>query len=460
MMTSARQPDDLVAAPARTDEERTFLGHPIGLTILFLTEMWERFGFYGMRAILVFYMIKGLAFSQPRSSQVYGWYIGLVYLTPIAGGWLADRFIGYKRAILLGGAVLAAGYFMLGLGRPELFYPALAVLILGNGAFKANISTVVGKLYKPGDPRRDRGFGIFYVGINVGAAFSPLVCGTLGERYGWKWGFLAAGVGMIIGIITFLVGQPLLKGVNMGRGDGGDQPTAQVQQDGEVPPNERRETEFGRILSLCIIGFFVIFFWAAYEQGGNTLALWADENTIRNVHLPFIGAFEVPASWFQSVNPIFIFCITPLLNIVWFRLGQRNKEPGSAAKMTLGLFFLGLSFIVLMIAASAAGSNVGKVSMLWLISAYLVQTVGELALSPIGLSLVTKLAPARLGGMLMGVWFLAVFLGNKLSGTLGELYSKTSHVTFFSIFIASSLVAAVAMFFLLRPLKKLMAGAA
>jgi POT family proton-dependent oligopeptide transporter len=450
MMTSARQEEDSSDAPAT--EERTFLGHPIGLTILFLTEMWERFGFYGMRGILIYYMMKSLAFSQPRASSIYGWYIGLVYLTPVAGGWLADRVIGYKRAIILGGAVLSLGYFLLGLDSRDMFFPALAVLIIGNGAFKANISTVVGKLYKPGDPRRDRGFGIFYVGINMGAAISNFVCGTLGERYGFKWGFIAAGVGMIIGVVTFLLGQPLLKGVHMGRGDGSDAPAKSIDMSA---PNENRDTEFGRILSLLIVGFFVIFFWAAYEQGGNTLALWADDNTSRN-----IGSFVVPASWFQSVNPIFIFTLTPILNIIWFKLSKRGKEPGSAAKMTLGLFFLGLSFVIMRVAAQSGGSETARVSMMWLIGAYMIQTIGELSLSPIGLSLVTKLAPSRLGGMLMGVWFLAVFAGNKLSGTIGELYSKYSHATFFSIFIVTSLVAAAAMFFLLRPLKKLMAGAA
>jgi POT family proton-dependent oligopeptide transporter len=456
MMTSAQQPPDVLSvdAPAQSGE-RTFLGHPIGLVILFLTEMWERFGFYGMRSILVYYMMKSLAFSQPQSSNIYGWYIGLVYLTPVAGGWLADRVIGYKRAILLGGIILSAGYFLLGLDQRTMFFPALGLLILGNGAFKANISTVVGKLYKSGDPRRDRGFGIFYVGINVGAAISPLICGTLGERYGWKWGFLAAGVGMVIGVITFLIGQPLLRGVNLGRGDQDHHAPEAAKQSNVVAPNENRETEAGRILALIVIAFFVVFFWAAYEQGGNTLALWADENTIRRV-----GNFEVPASWFQAVNPIFIFTITPLLNILWSRLAARGKEPGSATKMAIGLFFLGLSFVVLAAAASAAGSNTGRVSMLWLISAYLVQTVGELSLSPIGLSLVTKLAPARLGGMLMGVWFLAVFAGNKLSGTLGELWTKYDHVTFFAIFIVSSLFAAVALFALLKKLRKLMAGAA
>jgi len=454
MMTSARQPDDVLTAPAPTDEERTFLGHPIGLTILFLTEMWERFGFYGMRSILVYYMMKSLMFPQAKASNLYGWYLALVYMTPVIGGWLADRFIGYKRAILIGGSVLAAGYFMLGLGRRELFFPALAILILGNGAFKANISTLVGKLYKSGDPRRDRGFGIFYVGINVGAALSPLVCATLADKYGYHWGFAAAGVGMIIGIVTFLAGQPLLRGVNMGAAGNSEAPTVGPQQ-GQVAPNEDRSTEGGRILALVIICFFVIFFFAAYEQGGNTLALWADDNTDRH-----LGNFLVPAGWFQSVNPIFIFAMTPVLNIIWERLSKRGKEPSSATKMTIGLFFLGLSFIVMRVAAQAGGSETARVNMMWLVFAYWVQTIGELCLSPIGLSLVTKLAPARLGGMLMGVFFFAIFAGNWLSGKIGALYSRYDHATFFTIFVFSSLVAAAAMFFLLRPLKKLMAGAA
>jgi POT family proton-dependent oligopeptide transporter len=259
---------------------------------------------------------------------------------------------------------------------------------------------------------------------------------------------------MLRGIATFLVGQPLLRGINMGA-SGKDDAPAPAQQEGTIAANENRETEGGRILALFIIAFFVIFFWAAYEQGGNTLALWADENTNR-----MIGHFEVPASWFQSVNPAFIIALTPLLNLVWAALGRRGKEPSSALKMTVGLFILGLSFVVMRMAAVAGAGEGAKVSMLWLIGAFGVQTLGELCLSPIGLSLVTKLAPARLGGMLMGVWFLSTFAGNKLSGTIGELWTKYSHGTFFAIFIVSSLFAAFVMFILLRPLRKLMAGAA
>ncbi len=456
-----QKPADLAGAPIAFENvaaEQQSSGHPDGLYVLFFTEMWERFSYYGMRALLTLYMIQGLHFSQQRQTQWYGWYTGLVYLTPIFGGMLADRVLGYRKTILLGATLMMAGHFLMAIETIPYFVAAMGLLILGNGAFKPNISTLVGKLYKPGDPRRDAGFSIFYMGINVGAAASPLVCGTLGQRYGWKYGFGAAGVGMFIGMCTFLLGQHRLKAINL------DLPEpatgfAEAKQDDKAS-HEERQTEAGRILALLIIAFFTIFFWAGFEQAGNTMALWAEFNTKRDFVLPIAGHFDMPSSWFQSVNAIFIIVLAPIMGLVWMFLGRRKREPGTPLKMVFGLLFLGLGFVVMALAAISAGSDKGSVSSMWLVFAYFLHTVGELCLSPIGLSLVTKLAPVRLGGMLMGVWFVAIFLGNKAAGMFGELWEQTSHVNFFSIFIGTSVAAGLMLFFLLKPLKKLIAGAA
>jgi POT family proton-dependent oligopeptide transporter len=331
------------------------------------------------------------------------------------------------------------------------FFGALAFIILGNGCFKPNVSTIVGKLYKKGDPRRDAGFTIFYMGINLGAFFSPLVCGTLGEKYGWGWGFGAAGVGMLIGLITFVAGQPRLSAVNVDKPEAPEVHNAAEQQAADA----ERSKEMGRVAALLIIAFFNIFFWAAFEQAGNTMTLWADQNTNR-----FLFGYEVPASWFQSVNPFFIFTIAPVISIFWVFMSRKGKDVPTVIKMVIGLLLLGLGFVVLMAAAKVAGSDKGTASAWYLVFAYLLHTVGELCLSPIGLSLVTKLAPVRLGGMLMGVWFLAIAAGNYIAGHLGTLWEKQSHYTFFQIFVAMSLMASLSLLVLYKPLKKLIAGAA
>lgn len=444
------------ASPGITASTGAEQRHPSGLYLLFFTEMWERFSFYGLRAMLVFYMIKGLHFSQARSSNVYGWYSGLVYVTPILGGMLADRKFGYRRTIFFGGSLMAVGQFLLATEDFSLFYPGLACLAIGNGAFKPNISTLVGKLYPPGDSRRDSAFSIFYMGINVGAMLAPLVCGTLGERVSWGWGFFAAGVGMIIGLIIFRTGlRRHLGHINV------DEPQPSPEISGAVAPTDpaERRQEFGRIASLFIISLFVVFFWAAYEQAGNTLALWADSNTVRDLSLPVLGTVNVPATWFQSVNSVFILLLAPILSEGWLMLARRGRAPSAPMKMAIGLFCLGLGFVVMVVAAEVAGSETGRVSMWWLIFAFCLHTIGELCLSPIGLSLVTKVAPARLAGMLMGVWFLANFGGNKIAGTLGELWERYPHTTFFSIFVVSSLGASALLFVMVRPLKKMMGGA-
>lgn len=390
--------------------------HPRGLYVLFFTEMWERFSYYGMRALLVYYMVKHLMFSHAEASQVYGLYTGLVYLTPFFGGLLADRLLGQRRTVILGGVLMSLGHFVMVF--ESLFYPALGLLVLGNGAFKPNISTQVGNLYPPGDPRRDRAFSIFYVGINLGAFLAPLICGTLGEVYGWHYGFGAAGVGMVIGLGIYIRGRRWLAPDNL------DQRAAQShapEQSGKSAGDDGN-----RIVGLVVISLVVMLFWAAFEQQGNTIAMFADVDTDRRV----LG-WEVPATWFQSLNPLFIFLFTPLITAFWAWQSGRGREPSSPAKMAIGCFLLGASFLILMSPAKTFATDGVPVSMFWLVGFSAVLTLGELYLSPVGLSLVTKLAPARMVSMLMGVWFLAQFAGNFLAGYLGRFWDVWPQEQFF-----------------------------
>src|SRR5512136_497493 len=316
------------------------LSHPKGLYFLFFTEMWERFSYYGMRALLVYYMIQHLLFTQEHASQIYGLYTGFVYFTPFFGGLLADRVLGQRRTVIVGAVLMAIGHFLMVLD--SVFFPALLFLILGNGAFKPNISTQVGALYFEADHRRDRAFTIFYLGINLGAFFSPLVCGTLGEVYGWHYGFSAAGVGMVAGLVIYLVGQKHLAP---------DYITKRTS--GHVPEREALSgDDRNKILGLVVLMMFTIIFWGVYEQQGNTLALWAAENTNRHV----LG-WEMPASWFQAFNPAMIILITPLLNRFWTWQANRGSEPSSVAKMAIGCMLLGCSFVVMIFAAHVSGEQ-------------------------------------------------------------------------------------------------------
>jgi POT family proton-dependent oligopeptide transporter len=421
--------------------------------MLFATEAWERFSFYGMRAILVLYMVKAIGFAKDEAIHVYGNSTALIYLTPLLGGYLADRFFGYRRAILFGGVVMAAGQFCLSVGTLPFFWAGIALLIVGNGFFKPNISTVVGTLYDEGDPRRDRGFTIFYMGINLGALLSPIVCGQLlGENpaFGFAWGFRAAGVGMIIGSITFAVGQRWLgtRGLAPRRLPAAKRgPEERAAVSAPLTKVERQ-----RVAALFIVIVFVILFWMAFEQAGSTMTLFADESTERHIF-----GFEAKASLFQAINPVLILLLAPLTSLVWGFLGRAHREPSTPMKMVLGLTFLGCGFVPLIAAASIAGAN-GRASWAWLVAAYFLHTVGELCLSPIGLSLVTKLAPKKYASLLMGSWFLANVVGNFLVGLTGSLYEKISHVEFFSLFLVSSFGTAVVLLSLLRPIQRLMGG--
>jgi POT family proton-dependent oligopeptide transporter len=411
--------------------------HPPGLYLLFFTEMWERFSYYGMRSLLVYYMIKHLQFTQERSSQIYGLYTGFVYFTPLFGGMLADRLLGQRRTVILGGVLMAIGHFLMAV--ESLFFPALVFLILGNGAFKPNISTQVGALYAPGDHRRDRAFSLFYMGINLGAFFSPLVCGTLGEKVGYHWGFAAAGVGMVIGLLVYLRGQKYLAPDLIMR------KKESPQQQSAEPMTREDWLKIGAIFAMMALS---IVFWSVYEQQGNTMALWADANTDR-----IIFGWEMPASWFQSFNPLMIFIFVPLLNMLWSWQDRRGKEPSSIAKMGIGCILLAAAFLVLIPPARELAVH-PRASLWWLAACTFVLTLGEIYLSPIGLSLVTKIAPARIVSMMMGVWFLSSFFGNYLSGYLGTFWEKMSRGHFFLLMFVLSFAAGLAFFALLKPLKK------
>ena len=431
-------------------------GHPRGLTYLFTVELWERFSYYGMRALLVLYMVKylfqperaetvigfatlkaGLEFLfgplgvQPLASHVYGFYTGLVYLTPVLGGLIADRWLGQRHTVVIGAGLMALGHMMMAF--EPLFLFALAVLILGNGAFKPNISTQVGSLYAPGDPRRDRAFSIFYVGINLGAFLAPLVSGTLGEWFGWHYGFAAAGAGMTIGLVIYLLAAPALPP---------DVRTMRLAS-GDTAPFGRNE--WRAIAALLVLTVPVTLFWATYEQAGNTIALWADGHTDRRI----LGALEIPVTWFQAFNPFMIFAFTPFVIALWARQAARGREPSTVAKLAHGCFYVAAANLVMVVAAVSAGG--GPASWLWLLAYFAVLTVGELYLSPTSLSLVTKVAPARCLSMMMGIWLATSFTGGFLSGYLGSFWSVMAKSDFFLMIAAIAALAGLAIIAVARP---------
>jgi POT family proton-dependent oligopeptide transporter len=437
--------------PAFGDPDTT--GQPKGLWLLFTVEMWERFSYYGMRALLVLYLVNALKWDPADASKLYGVYTALVYLTPVIGGWLADRFIGTRRSLVIGGSIIAAGHFSMAFPSMAMFYLGLALIIVGTGFFKSNVSTMVGQLYKQGDPRRDPGFTIFYMGINLGAFLAPLVCGTLAQNKSWgnwHYGFAAAGVGMVLGLITFVWGKDrYLKGI-------GERPQDEISTERAAEaarPLTREERQ--RVIAIFLTAFFVIFFWAAFEQAGASMNLFADRNTDTT-----LGGFAFPSSWFQSVNPFVIIAFAPIFAWLWTVLGRRHREPSTPVKMGLGLLLLSAGFLVLVIGAGLADTGV-KVSPMWLIGAYTLHTFGELCLSPVGLSLVTKLAPVKYASMLMGVWFLANFIANFVAGMLSSLMGEFSSLQkFFTIFLVESALAGVVLLLISPFLKKLMHGRA
>jgi POT family proton-dependent oligopeptide transporter len=437
-----------------------FSKHSPGLATLFGSEMWERFSYYGMRALLVLYMVEflldpariervfglpalksaleslsGPLAPQPFASQIYGLYTGLVYLTPILGGWLADRRLGRRRTITLGAALMVAGHFMM--ASESLFLVALSLIALGCGAFKPNISTQVGELYARDDPRRDRAYSIFYVGINIGAFFAPLVCGTLGERIGWHYGFAAAGVGMAVGLAVYLSGLSRLP------------PDPPPRSDARAPADRSDR----RRALLCILLLFLpsTLFWAAFEQQGNTIAVWAAQHTDRGVGL-FGWRAEIPVTWFQAFNPLMIFLLTPPLVARWGRLAAAGREPSTLHKLTIGCLGVFLAYATLAIAAATSEGE--KASWLWLLAYFIVITLAELHFSPITLSLVSHVAPEGARSALMGTWFTTMFLGNLLAGWIGSFWPGFAGARFFLGVAALGLVAAGFVVVSKAPLRK------
>lgn len=439
-------------------------GHPKGLYLCFSVEMWERFSFYGMRALLVLFMTKYLLFDTEKAGKIYGWYLGLVYLAPLIGGYVSDRFWGQNKSIIFGGIVMALGQFLLAMVAfmsPEvintqfiwLYYTSLLVIILGCGFIKANISTAVSSLYERNDPRRDSAYTIFYMGINLGAFFAPFVCGTLGEKVGWGYGFLAAGVLMLIGVVNYTMYNRKLLPECVFHPQGAKKKAA----DGSLiahAPLTKEEKE--RVAVIFIMAFFIIFFWSAFEQAGSSLTLFTDRSTNRMITLGS-WSWEVPVTYFQSLNPIFIFLLAPIFSKLWVTLAKKNLEPSTPMKFVWGLTLLCLGFVLMYYTASLVGAG-NKVNMLFIVGVYLVHTLGELCLSPVGLSMVTKLAPLRFASLMMGVWFTATFLANLAGGFFAGQYDKMTITHFFGLIVISTAAAALVLLVSARYIRKWMHG--
>ncbi|MEP6494011.1 MAG: peptide MFS transporter [bacterium] len=509
------------AVAATTDrpgifDDRALFGHPRGLGLLFVTEMWERFSYYGMRAILVLYLVNALKWSTANAANLYGTYTMLAFLTPVIGGYLADRFIGTRRSLVIGAIVISAGHFTMAFPGTTTFYLGLALIIIGTGFFKSNVSTMVGQIYRGGDSRRDSGFTVFYIGINTGAFLGPLICGGLAQsdRFGWHYGFAAAGVGMILGLIVYLWGRDkYLPGIGVSVARTPEETRARAVAIADASSGNpvihgiigavggavvgwflgsasalgvlmgvviggalgitvlgTRGDERKRVIALFIVVFFVIFFWAAYEQAGSSMNLFADRNT----NLRVGSSFKIPSSWFQSVNSGIIILFAPLFALLWAVLGKRGKEPSTALKMVIGLALLAIGFLFMVVGGSRADAGV-RVSPFWLVSAYAFHTWGELCLSPVGLSYVSKVAPIRFASLLMGVWFLANSAANKIAGAVAaftpvpgekpaaiatglggfiQSVSATNH-GFYMIFVVASFAASGVMLLLVPLLKRL-----
>ncbi|MDT5272995.1 MAG: proton-dependent oligopeptide transporter, family [Acidobacteriota bacterium] len=439
-------------------------GHPRGLTTLFFTEMWERFSYYGMRAILVLYMVAlpeqgGLGFDTKRAASIYGTYTMSVYLTALPGGLIADRWLGARLAVLLGGIVIACGHFTMIFQSTNFLYAGMALIAIGTGLLKPNISAMVGGLYRENDPRRDSGFSLFYMGINVGAVLAPLVCGYLAQSEGfrgflaangfnpatsWHWGFGAAGVGMTLGLVVFLLQRGRLRQAE-------SRIEKRASDAADAGDQSLTSGDWKRIGAIFIFFLFTMLFWAAYEQKGASLNLFA----AKLVNTEVFG-YAFPSSWLQSLTPFYVIILAPLFSILWVRMGDR--QPSSPAKFTFGLLFIGLAYLLFMTPAAWLTAG-GKVSPLWLVGLYFLEVVGEMCLSPVGLSTVTKLAPLKLVGIMMGVWFLASSLGSKLAGYLSGFFDAANPSTLVRLYggIAVGLLVATGILAALIPtLRRLM----
>ncbi|MCB0572537.1 MAG: peptide MFS transporter [Phaeodactylibacter sp.] len=479
-----------------------WLGHPVGLFFLFFTELWERFSYFGMRGILVLFLVApvaggnaGLGWGNTEALALYGWYTMLVYLAAIPGGLLADRWLGQKRSVMLGGGLLCVGHLLLAFPPAWAFYTGLSLIILGVGALKPNIAPMVGGLYRAGDDQRDVGFTLFYTGINIGALLASLLVGWVGVRFGWHLGFGLAGIGMLAGQLVFIAGQKHLKGI-------GEAPNRQMLQAesgtlrqvyqhrtplavagisllfglwligqgqvgygllspfiglaiaiGIVFYRNANQAERDRLLLAFLTFGLIILFWGAFEQAGGLLNLYAQQKTAR-----MWGGFEVPAPWFQSLNPLYIILFGAPVGLFWLWWRRRGRESFALFKMAVGTIIMGLGFL-LMAGASAQFENRGESAMFWLVLAYLLHTLGELCASPVALSFITRLSPARYVSFMMGFYFAATGLGNKLAGMLGELAQKAGELPVFTGITAGCLAAGLLLMAMLRPLKQLAHGA-
>ncbi len=491
------------SSPASPRDTGGIGGHPRGLTTLFLTEMWERFGYYGMRALLTLFMVApivkgGLEFSTRTAALVYGTYTMSVYMLSIPGGFIADNFLGARAAVLWGGIVIAAGYYTLAVHSPLAFYTGLVLVACGTGLLKPNISSMVGSLYGRDDDRRDGGFAIFYMGINVGAFFAPLLTGWLAQSEAfksiladhsfdparsWHWGFAAAGVGMTCGLIVYLFQRPRLAHVGHAPAPDAPRPWGKlllvfagaallfglVRLSDTDPRFEwirygyvvvpllailwfgtRQDPSVKRFAAILVFSLAAVIFWAIFEQAGSTISLFGDQLT----RLEIFG-YAFPSAWYQSINSIWVISLSPVFAWLWVKLGDR--QPSSPMKFTVGLVFLALSFLVMIPAARLTAE--GKVSPLWIVAVFFLQTLGELCLSPVGLSTLTKLAPANFVGLVMGIWFLAAALGNKLAGVLASEFTATDPSALAAFFTKQTIWVAIAIVALLASVpwvKKLM----
>ena len=418
--------------------EKTWFGQPRGLTILFLTNMWETFSYYGMRAILVYYMTKTLLLGQEHSSTIYGFYTSFAYFTPIIGGTIADRWLGKHRAVIIGASVMALGHFMMAF-EPA-FYFALATIALGNGLFLPTLPSQVNDLYKADDPRRPWAYNIYYVGVNVGAVLGILICSTLGETIGWHWGFGAAGIGMLAGLTIYLAGGKYLPPESRAPA-----PAAAI-----APAPAARRHDWQTVQLLLGIALAVVVFRGAYEQVGNTVALWADSGVDRA-----FGGINIPAGLFQLLNPLLVIMMTPLLLIRWRRLADAGREHSPLQKMAIGALVVAVSYALLAVAAAMAGDV--RAHWAWLVGFFLILTLGELYILPTGLGLFARLAPQRLGATTVASWFLANSAGSLVAGQVGRLWSHMSHAAFFAVLAVVATVAAGFLMLLDRPARRVVA---
>lgn len=435
-------------------KHKEIFGHPTGLYILFFTEMWERFSYYGMRAILVLYLVAestdtnaGLGWSNKEALSLYGTYTMLVYVMSIPGGWIADKFLGQKKSVLVGGILLVLGHGILSFEELWAFYSGLGLIVAGVGMLKPNISTMVGGLYKQGDIRRDKGFTIFYIGINVGAFLASIIVGYVGEIYGWHYGFGLAAIGMTLGLIQYVAGQKHLKHVGN---------SLKTEPDPEVVAAAKRpltKIEKDRIKVLLISFLMVIVFWGAYEQAGGLMNIYAMDNTDRH-----IGNFVVPASWFQSLNAGFIIILGTVVAGFWAKRKLAGKISSSLFKMCMGLVIMGIGFFF-MTGAAAQYNIEGSSAMYWLVLAYLFHTVGELCLSPVALSYITKLTPTKYASIMMGVYFAMTGFGDKIAGMLGESASQLGEYTVFTGIAVFSVAFGILVLTIRKRLEKLTHGA-